>query len=63
MKSTQGTASPASTLDRDLFWIGAAPKDSDTDFSEDGDERMSDQVVNDQRGLKEKDDEEKDELD
>lgn len=56
----KGTASPAFTLDRDLFWIGAAPKDSDTDLSEDGDERMSDQVVNDQRGLKDKDDEQDD---
>jgi hypothetical protein len=58
----KGIASPAFTLDRSLFWVGAAPKDSDTDLSEEDGERMSDQVVGNQRGLKDHDDEKDEDL-
>lgn len=57
----KGAASPADVLDRTLFLVGAQP-DSDEDLSDD--ERMSDQVKNDQRGLKDqKDEDDADEID
>lgn len=56
------TASPADELDRSLFLVGARPKDSDEDVSEDeGD--MGEDVKRDQRNLKGSNEDETDELD